>query len=59
MYAGLLTAFVPAKVMVAVGEVDVFFMEDGGPLEGGPCIETALVSSSLDIQRGHVAPETS
>ncbi len=33
--AGFLGALVPAEVVVAVGEVDVVLVEDGGPLEGG------------------------
>ena len=33
---GFLGAFVPAEVVVAVGEVDVFLVEDGCPLEGCP-----------------------
>ena len=28
---------VPLEVVVAVLEVDVFFVEDGGPLEGSGC----------------------
>jgi hypothetical protein len=34
---GFLGRVVPFKVVVAVGEVDVFFVEDGGPLEGCGC----------------------
>ena len=33
--AGLFGRLVPAEVVVAVGEVDVFLVEDGAPLEGG------------------------
>ena len=38
MHASLLTAFVPAEVMVPVCEVDVLFVEDGTPLKRGSCI---------------------
>ena len=31
---GLVGWVVPFEVVVAIGEVDVFFVEDGGPLEG-------------------------
>lgn len=31
---GLLGAVIPAQFMVAVGEVDIFLVEDGGPLKG-------------------------
>ena len=34
VHAGFLAGFVPAEVVMAVREVDVFFVEDGGPLEG-------------------------
>lgn len=34
MHGGFLRALVPAQVVDAVGEVDVFFVEDGCPLEG-------------------------
>lgn len=33
MDTGLLGALVPAEIVVAVGEVDVVLVEDGGPLE--------------------------
>lgn len=32
---GFIGGIVPFEVVVAVGEVDVGFVEDGGPLEGG------------------------
>lgn len=32
---GFRAGVVPFEVVVAIGEVDVFFVEDGGPLEGG------------------------
>lgn len=32
---GFVGRVVPFQVVVAVEEVDVFFVEDGGPLEGG------------------------
>ena len=35
--AGFLAGLVPAEFVVAVREVDVFLVEDGGPLEGGAC----------------------
>ena len=35
MHAGFVGRLVPAKVVVAVGEVDILLMEDGGPLKGG------------------------
>lgn len=38
VHAGLLGGLVPAQVVVAVGEVDVVFVEDGAPLEGGGCL---------------------
>ena len=38
VHAGFFGGLVPAEVVVAVGEVNVFFVEDGGPLEGGACI---------------------
>ncbi len=34
MFGSFLRAFVPTEVMVTVAEVDVLFVEDGGPLEG-------------------------
>lgn len=34
MLASFLRGFVPAEVVVAVGEIDVFFVKDGCPLEG-------------------------
>ena len=34
MRGGLFGAVIPAEVVVAVGEVDVVLVEDGGPLEG-------------------------
>lgn len=34
MLDGFVGWVVPFEVVVAVGEVDVFFVEDGGPLEG-------------------------
>ena len=37
MAGGLLAALVPREVVVAVREVDVGFLEDGCPLEGGAC----------------------
>jgi hypothetical protein len=33
----LLGRVVPLQVVVAVGEVDVFLVEDGSPLEGSGC----------------------
>lgn len=33
VFGGLLGAVIPAQVMVAVGEIDVILVEDGGPLE--------------------------
>jgi len=49
---GLGTAVVPAEVVVAFGEVDVAFLEDGRPLEG--CSVKYLASramAKLSIQR--------
>lgn len=37
VHAGFLAGLVPSQVVVAVREVDIFFVEDGGPLEGGAC----------------------
>lgn len=37
MLDGFLGWVVPLEVMVAVGEVDVLLVEDGGPLEGCGC----------------------
>jgi hypothetical protein len=42
---GFFRRVVPLEVVVAVGEVDVLLVEDGGPLEGSGC--TACVSCSL------------
>ena len=39
MHACFLGRLVPAEVVVAVGKVDVVFVEDGGPLEGGSCVK--------------------
>jgi hypothetical protein len=39
---GLLGWVVPLEVVVAVGEVDVFLVEDGCPLEGCGCSMLAL-----------------
>lgn len=33
MDTGLLRRLVPAEIVVAASEVDILFMEDGGPLE--------------------------
>ena len=33
VHARLLRGLVPAEIVVAVGKVDVVFVEDGGPLE--------------------------
>ena len=38
MHACFLGRLVPAEIVVAVGEVDVVFVEDGGPLEGCSCV---------------------
>lgn len=35
--AGFLGALVPAKVVMAMGEIDVVLVEDCGPLERGAC----------------------
>ena len=35
MLSRLLRAIIPAEIMVAMGEVDIVFMKDGSPLEGG------------------------
>jgi hypothetical protein len=35
---GLLGRIVPFEIVVAVGEVDVVFVEDGSPLEGSSCM---------------------
>lgn len=35
---GFLGRVVPLEVVVTVCEVDVGFVEDGGPLEGGGCV---------------------
>ena len=46
---GLFSGLVPAEVVVAVSEVDVVFVEDGGPLERGGCmkeITLAIISVS-------------
>ena len=42
----LLRWVVPFEVVVAVEEVDVFFVEDGGPLEGSSCVGRISVSHS-------------
>lgn len=34
VHACFIGGLIPAEVMVAAGEVDVVFVEDGGPLEG-------------------------
>ena len=39
MHACFLGRLVPAEVVVAVGEVDVVFVEDGGPLKGCSCVK--------------------
>lgn len=51
MDAGFFRAFVPAEVVVAVGEVYVFFVEDGGPLEGGACVVHQYVSTFVITAR--------
>lgn len=38
VFGGFGGRVVPLEVVVAVFEVDVFFMEDGGPLEGSSCV---------------------
>ena len=38
--ACFLRRLVPAEIVVAVGEVDVVFVEDGGPLEGCACVKS-------------------
>lgn len=45
VHRGLLRALIPAKVVNALGEVDVFFVEDGSPLEGCSCMD-ALANGS-------------
>lgn len=51
---GLLGAVIPAQVMVAVGEVDIFLVEDGGPLKGSPLRHELvwLGGSRIDAQEG-------
>lgn len=39
MARGLLGAFVPSEIVVAMREVDVFFMEDSCPLERRACVD--------------------
>lgn len=46
VHARLLTAFVPAEVVVTVGEVDVVLVEDRGPLERGACIARSASTSA-------------
>ena len=47
MTRALVGAVVPDEVVVAVREVDVFFVEDGGPLERGAYSERQLKSASI------------
>ena len=42
VHAGFFGGLVPAEVVVAVGEVNVFFVEDGGPLERGAYIDVSI-----------------
>ena len=42
MSGGFVGRIVPAQVVVAVGEIDVFLVEDCGPLEG--CLRREEVS---------------
>jgi hypothetical protein len=41
---------VPFEVVVAVGEVDVFFVEDGCPLEGCGCIGSATARNQTQAE---------
>lgn len=34
MHGSFLGTLVPAEVVNSIGEIDIFFVEDGGPLEG-------------------------
>jgi hypothetical protein len=42
----LLSGVIPFEIVVTVDEIDVFFVEDGGPLEGCGCGRADEVSDA-------------
>lgn len=57
MAGGAFGGVVPREVVVAVGEVDVGFVEDGGPLEGGAVEALAGEAVAVFGGEGGVAGE--
>jgi len=51
MLGRLLGAVVPSEVVVAVGEIYVLLVEDGGPLEGGACRPLKSVKDEQKVLR--------